>query len=601
MSLAFVIAGAVLFVGGWVYQIYTERKMVKDRSLKTFGKKEWISIFVMGTPIALGMLLMMWSAFAAHTEWTEGRAGHMAMALAGGFFFGLSVSLLISGFAFHFWNSGLDEKTKKSCNWLLYGPILPIIVFFLLFLEGVAPYLEYPLVSGIKFENGTLSVFRAGDSTGNFHIAWYGLIILAGVGVCYAICDHKFYKKFGKHGIIDNLALIAFPAGIIGARIWYVVGNWSRMFAGRPFSNVFRIWDGGLTILGGAFLGIVAGVAFMLIRRKYVNIWWAMDICVPTILLAQAIGRWGNFFNCEVYGNVVNLADGWQWLPTWIANQMNISNSGAALPAGQIHVPLFLIESLINIAGYFIIVFAIGRGLKKQLKVGDLAGCYFLFYGVTRIIMEPMRDGNFNMGSDNSWSIVNSLIYILLGIFFIAFLHLKEYSKKENAKQWVLPLVGGAAAIACTLFLFAPSLSAGIIHTSSNVEAVGSYGGFELLFGGQAVAHLIAWILGLLGAGALLISGFLKEPIKKWMNIVSLPLLAAAVVIFLGGSSWTSLPKTQGSDELSYSMSYGFALVGLFTLFALIMSIFLVVRYIPKKPKKEEKKEEPEVIPDARD
>ena len=109
------------------------------------------------------------------------------------------------------------------------------------------------------------------------------------------------------------------------------------------------IWDGGLTILGGAFGGILAGVLFMLLARKWVDIRFAMDTIVPTILLGQAIGRWGNFFNSEVYGQTVALNSGWNWLPGVISGQM-----GWDCAEGMIHVPLFLIESMLNIAGYFL-------------------------------------------------------------------------------------------------------------------------------------------------------------------------------------------------------------------------------------------------------
>lgn len=595
MQFVSLILGIILFVGGIVFQVVSERKIVKNRSITHFRKEEWLKVGGSAGALGLGTLLLLLSAFLFHPTWVEERGGHLAMALIGGFIFGFALSTLISGFAFRYWNSALDEKTKKDATKALLASILPLLIGFLVFMEGVAPYLSYPLISGLTFKDGKLVAYHAGESTGSFHIAWYGLIILSGVAVCYAICDHQFYKKYKKHGILDNLVLVAFPAGIIGARIWYVVGNWNRMFAGRPFGQVFAIWDGGLTILGGAFLGIVAGVAFMLIRRKYVNIWFAVDICVPTILLAQAIGRWGNFFNCEVYGQAVALSNGWQWLPTWIANQMHISNSGAALDAGMIHVPLFLIESLINIGGYFLIAYGIGKGLKKWIVGGDLCAAYFIFYGLVRIIMEPMRDTEFNMGSDNSWSVVNSLIYILIGLILVALVHLNAYRKKENAKRFIIPLLGGSGALLASFFLFLPSLSAGIVHSSSNVELQSSYKGFELLFSGNDIIHLVAWIFGLLGSVLLLASIFLKKKENHPKNVLILPAISAAfllisAIIFIGGSSWTRLPKEVSGTELSYSMSYGYCLYGFFALFGVMMAFLMFLPELIKwkKTNKEE-------------
>ncbi|OPZ34396.1 MAG: Prolipoprotein diacylglyceryl transferase [Tenericutes bacterium ADurb.BinA155] len=242
---------------------------------------------------------------------------------------------------------------------------------------------------------------------------------------------------------------------MIGGRIGYVIGNWNGDGAGGPnfhqdFLNgrwytIFEIWNGGLTILGGALGGIIAGVIFFMKRRKYVNVRWAADVIVPTILVAQAIGRWGNFFNHEVYGAEVDMNQ-WMFLPTWLRNQMAIDfANGQPIAGGKMYVPLFLIESLINLVGYFVIKYAIGKPLKKWLAKGDLAGCYLIWYGITRIIMEPMRDPSFNMGSDGKWSIIWSGIYIGLGVLTILFFHLFDYFR--NKKRQAAELQEGAVAL----------------------------------------------------------------------------------------------------------------------------------------------------------
>ena len=153
----------------------------------------------------------------------------------------------------------------------------------------------------------------------------------------------------------------------------------------------------------------------MLLARKWVDIRFAMDTIVPTILLGQAIGRWGNFFNSEVYGQTVALNSGWNWLPGVISGQM-----GWDCAEGMIHVPLFLIESMLNIAGYFLIAYLIPFLWKKNRGLGVLSGFYLLWYGVVRIIMEPLRDSNFNMGVGGNWSVWNSMVYIILGVLLVA-------------------------------------------------------------------------------------------------------------------------------------------------------------------------------------
>lgn len=100
--------------------------------------------------------------------------------------------------------------------------------------------IKFPLPTGIPFNKPV--------------IAFYALFILAGALLVLAICDHEFYKKYGRHGILEPIFYLAFPAGIVGARIWYVAGNWTRNGYNEDFLQVFRIWEGGLAIMGGALL-----------------------------------------------------------------------------------------------------------------------------------------------------------------------------------------------------------------------------------------------------------------------------------------------------------------------------------------------------------
>ena len=238
---------------------------------------------------------------------------------------GLAVGLLgptaLFTFLFHYYGKGegkdIDEKIDK---WLFRSlmiafPLLILSIFYLT--EGFAPYVKYPLPNGLSFTHG----FVAPNSMYSTNIAFYALCILSGAIYVYFLCDHKFYIEYGKHGILESTFLIAFPAGILGARLFYVIGNWNVEFVSRMADGdwwaPFAIWEGGLTILGGALTGIVVGVAWFLWRNKGYSIWIAVDIIIPTILIAQAVGRWGNFFNCEVHG-VLSPVNYWNWLPRFI-------------------------------------------------------------------------------------------------------------------------------------------------------------------------------------------------------------------------------------------------------------------------------------------
>jgi phosphatidylglycerol:prolipoprotein diacylglycerol transferase len=584
--------GTLAFLGGLGFLVYAVRKFIKDPLSDRLNKKDLISYFAAIGVAALGLALLTLGLFLGHPEWqaktsyTSGLyagssinyAATLALALVGSFFFALAGALLWSAFAIHYWKKKLEAAQKRLFTCLLFGSIPFFAIFFLMAMEGLAPYLYYPLLNGFEFTTSGFQWTTAADMAHyeGLHIAFYGIIMLFGVCVSYWVCDHQFYKEFHKHGILDNLVIVVFPAGVIGARIWYVVGNYQREFASASFWQMFAVWDGGLTILGGAFAGIVAGFLFLKFRRQYVNIRWAMDVCVPSILLAQAIGRWGNFFNCEVYGKVASLNQGWSWLPSWIAQQMNCNSGGGYLAAGSINIPLFLIEGLLSLLGYFVIVFALGKGLKKYLVKGDLAGFYFLWYGLVRVIMEPSRNAQFNMGTDNAWSICNSLVYIAIGLAVLMALHLHDYYVAKR-KASSFPVI---AAILLGLSLISPALSS---LTASNKDfKTEVFGGFGLLFGGKAPALLVAYCL--LAAAFLLFGiAFLLLKLKKekpsmaalWIGIA---LAVVGSTMFLLGKDWTTLSDTLADlGSVTYSLSYGFVLAAIFGLWAAAIGLSLVL------------------------
>lgn len=586
MATALLIIGLLSLIGGGVLFIYTLKKFVHDPTLDKLDKPNLIKILSGVLLLSIGVCLLVGALFSYDESWYlktvydsglfEGDSinyvSNISMSLVGSFFFALSFSFLWGAFYLFFYKSKLDKDQKSLIKKVLIWSIPLAFVAFLLFMEGLAPYLSYPLVSGFHFgkEWGWDYTYTS-HNDGNVHIAWYGVIILFGVLVSYWVCDHAFYKEFHKHGILDTLVLIAFPAGIIGARIWYVVGNWNLEFANNDFKYVFYIWDGGLTILGGAFAGVLAGYLFIKFRRKYVNPRFAIDVCVPSVLLAQAIGRWGNFFNVEVYGKQVALSDGWSWLPKFISMQMNcVNHQSIGLAAGQINVPLYLVESLLSIAGYFIVVYGVGKGLKKYIVKGDLAGCYFLWYGIVRLIMEPMRNSNFNMGTDNAWSISNSIVYIAIGVGIILFLHLHDYLLGKEKKDFLQPLFAFLLALPACFFPFIRSLTASI-SGSSSLGSVEIFSGFDIIFN-HSSSLLVAYIFILIGTFAALVELGLvllhKDSYGKYFSYASMAFLFLGGLMFLLGKDWTDLGSTLTVDgttykNVVYSLSYGFVLTSL--------------------------------------
>ena len=451
MDYFYLVLGLVLLLGGIGFNIYTIRKFGIDKTRNLLSKKEFFSFLGGEIALSIGGALVQ-AAIAGLSKWNMD-SGHMTMSVFGAFFFCLSFSALWFSFYLYFWRKDADETQRKATRLTLIVSIPLSLVFFLLLGEGVGEFLGYPLSSGFSIDGSGFHFITYQSARSGLTITWYGVVIIFGALVAYWVSDHRFYKKFGRHGILDTCLLLVLPAGIIAARIWYVVGNWNGDGAGGPnFSQycangqwykMFEIWNGGITILGGAVGGIIAGALFVIFRRKYVDVRWAADIIVPSILIAQCIGRWGNFFNHEVYGSVVNMSD-WTILPTWIRNQMAVSFDGGHPVGGQMYIPLFLIEGIINLVGYFVIAWGVAKLWKPKTdtqspkwfhrSLGDLAAFYMIWYGITRMIMEPLRDPHYNMGSNGMWSFWNSMVYIIIGVVAIVFFHVFDYFLIKKGK-----------------------------------------------------------------------------------------------------------------------------------------------------------------------
>ena len=426
------IVSAVLAVFALGFGLYLTIQFLRNRIPPIPFNKLIKRIFVVIGVFTLSFATMMISIYL----WAgiKPKAYELTAAIVGGLLVGFLGSVSLFSFLFHYYG-GKEEKgiSEQFDKWMFKAlmaafPLFLISIFFLT--DGFANYVSYPLANGINFTKGFVS---PADAEGT-NIAFYALCILSGAIYVYFLCDHKFYLEYGKHGILESTFLVAFPAGIIGARIFYVIGNWNVEFANEVWYKCFMIWEGGLTILGGALTGIVVGVAWFMWRNKGYNIWLAVDIIVPTILIAQAVGRWGNFFNIEVYGKLSSI-DNWWWLPRFIVNNMRFDNSGTVLADDMIHVPLFFIECITNLLGYFIIAHVFGRALRKYTELGDLAFGYIIWYGLTRLFMEPLRDAEFNMGNNGYWSWIWSLAFVIGGSLAIGVNHLVRYLKNKKERN----------------------------------------------------------------------------------------------------------------------------------------------------------------------
>lgn len=441
VALVFMIIAIVGALALTSFSIYKCVKLVKSPTPRANNyplEVKKLAYFNIATAFLILLTFIMLSIFQSYPL----KGGEWAALVIGSLLFGFAFPSAICAFIIHYYGKEIPVKLNTGLFWSIIGGLLVTGLGLLIITNSIADYVTYPLVNGISFKQGFTVPGGVKPS-----IAWYALCILGGAILVYFICDHRFYVEYGKHGILESTFLIAFPAGIIGARIGYVIGNWNRTAEGLSFAqrvangewwSPLAIWEGGLTIITGALVGIIIGVIWFIWRNKKYSIWLAVDIIVPTILIAQAIGRWGNFFNAEVHGFEV-AASSWRWfLPKMVLNNMTFSEKLGPAAAGNIYLPLFYIEFLSNLAGYFFIRFALGKGLRKYLQLGDLAFSYIVWYGLTRVIMEPLRSHAYNMGTDNFYSWIWAMVFVVAGCFAIFMNHFVRYllnRKKESFKN----------------------------------------------------------------------------------------------------------------------------------------------------------------------
>ena len=217
---------------------------------------------------------------------------------------------------------------------------------------------------------------------GPLTIHWYALIILSGLLLAVFLATKEAPRRQIPSDDIMDFILIAFPLAILGARIYYVVFEWS--YYQNHIMEIFAIWQGGLAIYGGLLTGGV--VLFWYCYRKALSPIDFLDVAAPTVMIAQSIGRWGNFVNQEAYGKAVTQLD---YLPDFIRRQMYID--------GSYRVPTFLYESLWNLIGFIIIL--VLRRRPKLFRRGDITAFYLIWYGCGRFFIEGMRTDSLMLGS----------------------------------------------------------------------------------------------------------------------------------------------------------------------------------------------------------
>ncbi|AKP63812.1 prolipoprotein diacylglyceryl transferase [Levilactobacillus koreensis JCM 16448] len=213
---------------------------------------------------------------------------------------------------------------------------------------------------------------------GPIAVHWYGIIIASGVVLAVTLAVREGRRRGIDPDDIYDMILWALPAALIAARLYYVVFQWSY-YQHHP-GEIIAIWDGGIAIYGSL---IGAGlVVFFFCRSRFIPVWLMLDVAAPTVILGQAIGRWGNFMNQEAFGRVTSLAflQGLH-LPQFILNQMFID--------GAYRQPTFLYESTWDLLGFIVLMSL--RHYPGLFKQGEVFLSYVLWYSLGRFFIEGMR------------------------------------------------------------------------------------------------------------------------------------------------------------------------------------------------------------------
>ena len=261
---------------------------------------------------------------------------------------------------------------------------------------------------------------RVAFDLGIIQVYWYSIFIFLGaLAACVVIYLEAKKRKLNDEFIV-NLAFNAIIFGIIGARIYYVLFNLDY-YSSYPI-EIIKIWNGGLAIHGGMIAGLITLIIYC---KKYkVNGLKMLDIAVPGLILAQAIGRWGNFFNAEAHGGVVSKAflEGLH-LPKFIIEGMHIG--------GNYYHPTFLYESIFCLIGFFVLV---GIRSLKNTKLGNTTAVYLIWYGVVRFFIESLRTDSLMLGNIKMAQLISILMIIIGIVMFII--------TKKKCKNYDLEVAG---------------------------------------------------------------------------------------------------------------------------------------------------------------
>lgn len=251
---------------------------------------------------------------------------------------------------------------------------------------------------------------------GGFEVAWYGVIIGVGIMLAMTLASKEGDRKGMPRDFILDLAFWMVPLAILGARAYYVLFELDY-YLKNP-SQIIQIWNGGIAIYGALITGAI--VVYFFSKKKNVPVMLTLDVLAPGVLIAQSMGRWGNFINQEAHGAAVtrDFLEG-LFLPEFIINQMNID--------GTYYHPTFLYESMWSLLGFILLLYL--RRRPHLLREGEVFFSYVIWYAFGRFFIEGMRTDSLYLFANIRVSQALSIVLIVGAIAAWAYRRYDHYPK----------------------------------------------------------------------------------------------------------------------------------------------------------------------------
>ncbi|MBR3429654.1 MAG: prolipoprotein diacylglyceryl transferase [Clostridia bacterium] len=272
-------------------------------------------------------------------------------------------------------------------------------------------------------------------------IPWYSFLIVIGAAIAIFLASREEKRTSLPKDTVLDFSLIVLPCGIIGARIYYVIFSWD-LFR-NDFLSVFKIWEGGIAIYGAVIAGLLTAVIFC--KKRKISFLTLCDLIAPGLILAQAIGRWGNYFNQEAYGLPVSNPQ-----LCFFPFAVQISDADSL----HWHMATFFYESLWNMLVFVFLIIARRKWFRYK---GDIILFYAFLYACGRLIVEDFRMDSLYASSSVR---VSQLLSVVICIFVLLYyLHSFRNSKVFNPlPKWIL--AGITLSVNCFLVIWLT----GLIH-----------------------------------------------------------------------------------------------------------------------------------------